>query len=886
MNRTLFLVLMLAVAPILLSSMALAMTSSGLSGLFVKVLPNGLTAVVKESHRAPVVAVQIWVKAGSAYETEKQAGITHMIEHMIFKGTEKRGPGELASTIESLGGTINAYTSYDYTVYHCVVPKSHLSTALDVLEDAVFHSKFDPDELEREKKVVLEEMKMRLDDPHTRLFEDLMKISYQVYPYRRPIIGYEETVTSFTRDDILSYMALHYRPCNMAVIVTGDVNATQALSQINKFFGKDKKEACSEPSFPAEPAQTSPRMIRTSMDCNEGYIALSFSGIPDFNNEDVPALDLLSACLSDGDSSILVSRLKNQLGLVHSIGASAFTPKGPGLFEITADIDPENLKKVLVNILVELSKLRKEEISDRQLRRAKTKLITDFIYSQETMEGEARKIGVFQILAGDAAKETEYIKRVKKLTAADIKRVSEKYLDPNKLNVSLVFPEESTVTFDGKDLENVIQEASTEAIRESVGFTDNGTDREKVKRFTIGNGVTLLCLEDHSLPTVGVRIVMPGGLRYENPANNGIFNMIAKAWTKGTNLHNAQALSEIIDDMGAEVHGFSGQNSFGLKAKFTSDTFKRGVALLMEMLLSPSFPEKEIEKLKPQILASLKRQDDYIPSVAIREFRKLLFSPHPYGMNVLGTPENVMRFSRQDVLSAYRNFAVPDRAIIAVVGDFDSHEIKNELSALLKGWVNQSNSFLPSPPSPSVLTAPKVVNIHRDIQQENIVLGFMGTSVSDRDRYPMEVLNAILAGQGGRLFKDLRDKESLAYSVTSFLNFGVDYGFIAAYIACSPEKKKKAQEELWRELYRIQEQPPAAAEIQRAKNWIIGRYEISLQTPGAKAMDMAINTMLGLGYNFSEKYPEFIRKVTPKDVSMVARKYFNSQAYVLLSVGP
>ncbi len=883
MNKILLFFALVTAASIFLMGSGLAMATDGASGVFKKVLQNGLTAVVKESHRAPVVAVQIWVKAGSAYETEKQAGITHLIEHMIFKGTEKRKPGELASIIESLGGTINAYTSYDYTVYHCVVPKEFLATALDVLDDAVFHSKFDKDELEKEKKVVLEEMKMRQDNPHTRLYEDLMKISYQVYPYRRPIIGYEETVMAFTREDILEYMSQHYKPCNMAVIVTGDVQPDEAVAEIERFFGKEKELECHEQSFPQEPPQTTPRIISTSMDCNEGYLALSFSGIPNFNHPDTPALDLLSTYLSDGESSLLVSRLKNQLQLVHSISASAFTPKGPGLFEITADIDPQNLHKALVAIISQIYKVKEQEISPKELKKAKTQLITDFLYSQETMEGEARKLGVFQILAGDAEKEFEYIERVKKLTSQDLLEVAKKYFSPDKINVSLVFPEDTPARFDDKDLQMVLQEASGAGVSEMPKVKASGSN---IQRFTIGNGITLLCLEAHDLPTVGVRIVMPGGLRYETPAINGIFNMLAKAWTKGTTLHSAQALSEIIDGMGAEIHGFSGQNSFGLRARFTSDTFKRGVALLTEILLSPSFPVKEIEKLKPQILAKIKQQDDYMPSVAIREFKRLLFAPHPYSMNILGTPENVLRFSRDDLITTYNNYVVPDRAIIAVVGDFDTEQLRQELSTLLSKWENQAEGFLPSPPAPEVMSSPKVVNIHRQKEQEHMVLGFMGPSVSSRDRYAVEVLNAILAGQGGRLFKDLRDKQSLAYSVTSLLNLGVDYGFIAAYIACSPEKKKTAQKGLWKELYKIQEDPPSEAEVKRAQNWLVGRYQISLQTPGAKAMDMAINELLGLGYDFSSKYPELIRKVTPEDVRQAAKIYFNPQAYVLVTVGP
>ena len=885
MKKIALLFLILTIGVVSMSKKGLAQTPSEISFISNKIIANGLTAVVKESHRAPVVAVQIWVKAGSAYETEEQAGITHLIEHMIFKGTEKRKPGELAATIESLGGTINAYTSYDYTVYHCVVPKQHLSIALDILEDAVFHSKFDPEELEREKKVVLEEMKMRMDNPHTRLFENLMKISYQLYPYRRPIIGYEETVSSFTREDILAYIDEHYRPCNMAVIVVGDVDSTNAFKEIERFFGKETKKECTQPSFPQEPIQQGPRIIKTSMDCYEGYLAISFSGLPNFTGDDVPALDLLSALLTDGESSRLIKRLKNQLQLVHSIRASAFTPAGPGLFEISADIDPENLEKTLTNILVELEKLKNQEVSPKELDKAKTQLITDFIYSQETMEGEARKLGVFQILAGDASKEFEYIQKVKAVTGQDIMEMAKKYLDTSKLNVSIVFPENKDLSFDDKDLQNILSQAENPSLAASATASSEQST-SKVKRFSIGNGVTLLCLETHDLPTVGVRIILPGGLRYETKATNGIFNMLAKAWTKGTTMHNAQSISEIIDGMGAEINGFSGQNSFGLKARFTAETFKRGLGLLTEILLSPAFPENEIDKLRPQILAALKRQDDNMPSVAIREFKKLLFSPHPYSMNMLGTPENIMRFSKDELLSTYQNYVVPDRAVIAVVGDFDTNQLKSELSVLLNGWQNKAEGFPPSPPAPDALTSPKVVKIHRDKQQEHIVLGFMGTSVSSQDRFALEVLNAILAGQGGRLFKELRDKESLAYAVTSFLNFGVDYGFIAAYIASSPEKEKKAQKGLWRELYRIQEELPSKEEVERAKNWLIGRYQISLQTPGAKAMDMAINELLGLGFDFSERYPALIKGVTPEMIVDVAKRYFDSHSYVLVSVGP
>ena len=854
------------------------------TGLTRKVLDNGLTAVIKESHRAPVVAVQVWVKAGSAYEDDAQAGITHLIEHMIFKGTKKRGPGILARTVESLGGTINAYTSYDYTVYHCVVPANHLDIALDVLDDAVFHSSFDPDELEREKKVVLEEMRMRDDRPRVMLAEDLMKISYRRYPYRRPIIGYEKTVMSFTRDDIISYMNVRYRPCNISVVVAGDVDSAQALSKIREYFGKEKRSSCKPSIFPEEAPQTTDRYNIRRMECQEGYLAVSFSGIPGFTGEDVPALDLLSAYLSNGESSHLVSILKNRLQLVHSIHASAFTPRGPGLFEITANIDPNKTRQVLVRLFSELFSLKDAEITAKELKRARTQVLTDFIYSQETMEGEARKLGVFQTLAGDAYSEQEYLARIRQVTAGDIKKVCRKYFNPNTINVAMVTPENSQVSMDGRFLSAVIAEAASLGAGEEIG--ENTGSGSRVKRFSLANGVTILAMEAGDLPTVAVRVVFPGGLRYETPENNGIFNLLARAWNKGTSLHNADAIAEITDGMGAGISGFSGQNSFGLQGRFTSESFRKGLGLMVEMILSPAFPQKEVEKLKPLILARIRQQDDFLPGVAVREFRKFLFSPNPYGMNILGTPETVIKFGSDDLMEIYKAFAVPDRAIISVVGDIDPENLRQELDTLLKSWQNESSLFLPTPPEPNPLTSPRIVSIHREKQQEHIVLGFMGPGLASSDRFPLEVLNAILSGQGGRLFSSLRDRKSLAYSVTSFADFGIDFGSVACYIACAPEKKNEAEKGLWSEIYRVQKELPGRDEVERAKNWLAGRYQISLQTPGAKAMDMAMNELYGLGYDFSRRYPEKIEAVTAAQVQEMAKKYFISQDYVLVVVGP
>ncbi len=846
-------------------------------------LSNGLTAIVKENHRAPVVAIQVWVQAGSVYETEGERGITHLIEHMIFKGTEKRGPGEVAKEIESVGGSINAYTSLDYTVYHCVVPKQFLDNALDVLSDAVFHSSFDPDELEREKKVVLEEIRMRNDRPRTRLFSLLMETAYKAHPYGFPVIGYPETVESFGRKDILTYMERRYRPSQITVVVVGDVGTSQALAGIQDTFGSVTKKEPQEFTCPSEPRQDAPRIAMEAMEIQEGYLAVAFSGLPSFNDPDVPALDVLAALLGKGESSRLTSSLRNRLQMVHSIDAAALTPTGPGIFEITASLDPEKTQEALPQIFHEIFRLENEGIIEEELERAKVQVETGFVYSQETMEGEARKLGVFETLSKDPHAEKLYLEKVREVTAQDVQQVAGQIFRQENISVAMVMPEDRLPELTSQELAVMVQEA--ELLAKGIE-SDGGTLIRTVKRFSLSNGLTVLVQEAPGVPTVAVTLVFPGGVRYENEKTDGLFNFLAKAWTKGTEAHSAQGIAELIEGLGGSIGGFSGQNTLGLQGRFLSQNLDKALALFTEILLTPTFPSEETKKLRPLILAQLKRQDDYLPGVAVREFRRLLFSPHPYGMDPLGKASVIKAISSKELLETYRNFVIPDRGVLSIVGDIRTEEIISSIETMLGAWSVETESVLSTPPEPDPLISPRILTLKRVKQQVHIVLGFPGTTFNNPDRYALQTLNAVLSGQGGRLFMDLRDKESLAYSVTSFLGLGLDYGSFAFYIACAPEKKDRALKALWREIYRATGQPVTDDELERAKKWLIGTHEIGLQTNRAQTMDMALNELYGLGYNFASEYVRKIDEVTADQVLNVARKFMNSEEYVLVRVGP
>ncbi|NPB08858.1 MAG: insulinase family protein [Thermodesulfobacteria bacterium] len=849
-------------------------------GLHKTVLENGLTVIVEENHRAPVVAVQVWVKAGSAYEKDKEAGITHLIEHMIFKGTEKRGPGEIAATIESMGGSINAFTSYDYTCYHVTGPSDIMETALDVLSDAIFHSKFDPQELEREKLVILEEMRMRRDRPPIALAEAVMAKAYVKHPYRRPIIGYPETVKAITRKDILNYMARRYRPCYIAVVIVGDVEAEEALARAAAYFGQAPAKPPEKFTFPKEPPKTSPVLVTLDRPVQEGYFHFALPG-PNLLAPEAPVIDVIAALLGQGESSRLYRKLRREKGLVHTISSYAFIPQGPGLFEIAGTAPPENLREVIKAALVEVFRLKYDPVLPEELKKARTMVASSFVYSRETMQGEARKLGTFQMIAGDPLKAREYYEAIKKVSTEDVRAAAEKFFTPQAVVAGLLAQGVGEL-ISPEELKELVEEAQLEASGIRPGEERWVTPTIKKK---LANGLTVLITPQHDVPAVAMTLIFPGGLRFETKETNGLFRTMAATWTKGTKKHSAEILAATIEGMGGQIEGFSGRNTFGLEANFLSDYFKDGLELFAEIALEPAFSPDELEKVKPELLSAIARQEDDPLQLAIREFYRLLFSPHPYGLNVLGDPEVIKNLTSEDLKNAYKRFVRPDKGVLAIVGDVDEKKTLALVEKLFSDWKAPNEPFPRDKDVPPLLE-PRISTINLEREQVHIILGFRATSLYDEDRFPLEVLNAVLAGQGGRLFTTLRDQEALAYSVTSFLTFGVNTGGIGFYIATAPEKRRDALSGLWREITRLNQQGVTEEEVRRAERWIVGRYQTSLQTNSAQAMEQALNEVLGLGYRFGLRYVQKIQEVSPEDVQEVARKYLENQPYVLVTVGP
>lgn len=407
------------------------------------VLDNGLTVLVKEVYPASVVSLSIWTRVGSLDETEAQAGLSHFLEHMLFKGTPRRPVGRIAQEIHSLGGYLNGFTSYDCTCYWIVVPSRCFATALDIEVDAMLHPLLDPAEIARESHVIVEELRMYEDRPDAFCFQQLMGQAFREHRYRRPIIGFEDVVLRTTAADLEAHYRRYYRPDNMAVVVVGDVRTDAAIAEIAKALGHLAPGHPERDPSPVEPPQQGLRRCDLEGDVTTSRLQMGFH-VPSVFEADTFACDILSSILGEGRSSRLYLALRERLGLVNSVGCSLFAEGDPGLFVVTANLETASLVPAEEAILAEVGRVAREGIRDRELQKAKNMVEAAYVFAQETVEGQGKKLGYYEML-GDHTLAERYVENLYRVTAEDVARAAAQYIVPGNCSVVTYRPRGSAL---------------------------------------------------------------------------------------------------------------------------------------------------------------------------------------------------------------------------------------------------------------------------------------------------------------------------------------------------------------------------------------------------------------------------------------------------------
>ncbi|HZW88484.1 MAG TPA: pitrilysin family protein [Myxococcaceae bacterium] len=859
-------------------------------------LDNGLTVLHEHRGAAHVVAWQIWVNVGGADEGPDEAGLAHLHEHMLFKGTERRGPGEIARDIEAHGGEVNAWTSFDQTVYHTVMAAQFAREGLDVLADAVRFPRFDAVELARECEVVVEEIKRADDTPARRSSRDLFRLSYQVHPYRLPVLGTPESVRATTRDRILGFYRRHYTPEAMTLIAVGDVPLASVQAWAEELLGGD----WSRPRAPGrhravEPPRAGRRIHVVADEAKEAWLNVSFA-IPAANHEDVPALDVLAMLAGQGETSRLYRQVKRDGRLVNEISAYAYTPVDPGLFGVGMTLQDEKVRPALTESLRTLAQLVAAPPTEEELATIKALVESEAVYARETVQGLARMLGHYETTLGGYEAEERHHARVAALTPDAVWQAARRYLDFDSAVVTGLLPAGAQLT--EADVHAALDEArrepgvTTPARRAQTvpaaampKLKGTGPEAGKVLVETLPNGARLIVREERATPLVAMRAAFVSGLRFETEQTNGLTSLLSRMLTRGTTSLGAEEIQHVMDGCAGSIAGAGGRNSVSLRAEALSRHFDRALSLFADCLLDPAFPEEELERERSLQLQEIAAREDRPSSLAFDAFSRALFEHHPYRMPQMGERATVEALTVGQLRAHHQRFLDPSRMVLAIIGDVNGSEVAERVRTLF-GAAGEGSGSLPEIAREAPPTERR--RVHRPLAraQAHLVLGFQGLTLFDPDRHALEVLSTVLSGMGGRLFTELRDKRSMAYSVTSMAVEGLDPGYFAVYIGTSADKREAAEAGMEGELKRVLAEPITSEELDRAKAHLVGTHEIGLQRNAARAALFALDGVYGLGLENFEHYDERIQSVSAEDVLRVARRIIQLDRAVVAVVGP
>lgn len=809
-------------------------------------LDNGLRCILERRKDTGVVAVQVWVRVGSRYEDDRLAGITHFIEHLIFKGTEKDEGYEIAPRIEALGGSINAFTSYDNTVYHIVIPKDAFETGFQLLTESVKSPAFPEKELEKEKKVVIEEIKMGEDDPQRKLFKELFAASYPGHPYGRPIIGYSESVSAMTRSDVLSYYRDHYAPDNMSIVVVGDFDEGRVEDLLRRqFSGIPAKGNRAEGSTAAGEGKRT-RIVEKSV--AETYLTISYP-IGPFTHADTPALEVLSKVLSDGDSSRLQSSLKHEKRLVTDADTYLFAPKEKGLFVIMATFKGRDYETVMRGVEDELRRLSEKGLEQWEIQKARNLVRASYVYGEETVQGRARLVGNFDTLADDPDYTEKYLAAIDRIGEADIRRVLETYLTERGRSVAVLMPRKAS-------------NPRTVVLENGLRFTYN---------------------RNNASPSLAFMVGFVGGLKEESPGQNGSFTVLSRMLLRGTRDLDAQAIARRIDTLAGSLSPVSGRNVFGLSGKFLAKDLDESLGLLKTLLTETVVREDELARVKEEVSSEIRRRDDDALQYTFAQLNRQFYEGHPYARDQIGAPDEVAALRAGDVDGLYKGFVTPKGAVLALSGDIDPGRAEALVRRLFSDWKGPERVLRKQP---HMLRTGREKSIEREMLQTHLVFGFAGPGLVDDDRYPVEVMNAILSGMGGRIHRKLREENPFAYAVTFFNQETYETGAIGIYIGTDRARADDVDRLVREEIEKIRKEGFSEEEVASAKRYMIGNHYIKMQTNASMASSMCLDAIYGLSPGYFKVWPGLAQKVTTDQVNEAARKYLLLERMVKIGVGP
>lgn len=839
-------------------------STSGNDTMLVR-LKNGLTVYIIRDSRFPLVCTRLYVGTGSANETAEQAGISHVLEHMVFKGTEKRPKGQVARDVESLGGYLNAATSFDKTWYITDMPAKHWKTGMDVVKDMAFHPSLDPAELEAEKDVIVSELKGGDDTPTRRLFEDLQVAGLAHTVYGRPIIGFEKTIRAVTADDLRAYIRTWYQPQNMMLLVAGDIDPKAVLAHAEELFGDLKNDAILPEPAPVrlEGAAGGPRVEVTRGPWNKVYLGIALPA-PALGDQRSIDLDVLAYALGGDGTSQFYRKYRYEKQLVDSISVGNMSLNRAGLFYMVAQLDADKVEPFWQEFTRDLAALDAGKITPDVIERARFNYEDGMDRASETLDGLTSWKATVQFELGGPQGEANVRHALAAVDSARLRQAQDLWLRPDQVRVRVLAPEKAQLP----DLDAILQRnwpAPAAERQKAAAVAEKVGKREIVD---LGQGRTVILQPDRTIPYVSLEILRPGGNALLKPADQGLAQLTAATLTDGCGTRDLDAMERFVAERAASLSASAGVQSFTVSltgpARFNADYF----ALLGDLLYKPTFAEKDVRRQADTLKAALVRRQDNPMSFMGSKINGFLFpGGQPYGFDGLGTAENQDRFGPGDVQAFWKQQNAQPW-ILSVAGDFD----REKVLAFARS--------LPVPTAPAVDVAQPSWGADKRLplslpgrQQAHLLLAFHAVPLDHPDAPALMLLESVLSGQSGLLFNKLRDEQGLGYTVTAFYRSLPKAGFMAFYIGTTPRNLDVARQGFSGIIKDIKTDLLPADLLAKGLNRMEGSYYRGRQSLGARADEAASERLLGQPQDFQKRLLEKAAKVTPEQLREVARKY-------------
>lgn len=867
--------------------------SSPTRPLLQRTLDNGLQVILRESHDAPVVGFWTWYRVGSRNELPGLTGVSHWVEHMQFKGTPSRAKGSIFRDVSKHGGTLNAMTSHDWTAYYETLPSDRLDLALEIESDRMINSIYEVEETESERTVIISERQGAENNPSYVLYEEIVGESFRAHPYRHMVIGYEADLRQISRDDLYGHYRRHYLPNNAFIAAAGDFDAEALLAKIEQRFGSIEPGA--EPLRPraVEPSQLGERRVTLRRPAPTSYLRMAYR-TPDSRHADTPALLVMDAILSGSSGMGRSARLYKALvsaGLARGAGSDFSLTIDPYLFMVSATALPGvELAKIEEVLEGELVLLRENEVPQAELDRAIKQVKAGHVYSEEGVTNQGFWLGQMEIVDTYARADT-IVAELEAVTPEDVQRVAKTYLTEQARTVGWLIP-----TDEGGGEAEVEPEAAFAPPRwwglKGGRQTDTGVvaRRTPLERRELPSGIVVLGQARPTAPSVVARLRFGSGSVNDPASKDGLAAFVGRMLIRGTTSLSYEAFNEATDSLGATISVDVSRIHTEFYIRCLSEDLPRVLDLAADVLRNPTFPEDEIAKVRQELLAAIREQDNDTRSVADRTLRQIIYpAGHPFARRVTGEAETVNTIRRDDLVRFHVERFGPGVMTVAVVGGVS--DIKQS-AGLIEARFGDWNISVKLNPAIDGGAAPAEIAREATVvpgkSQADFALGFPTIPRSHPDYYALDTANLILGRLGlfGRLGASVRDAQGLAYYVYSQIEAGRGGSVWSSRAGVNPSNVDQAISSIVAEVARIQNESVTDEELDDAKSYLTGIVPLAFETNDGVAATLLNIEYFELGLDYLDRYPGIINALTTAQLQAAARTHLDPTRLAVGIAGP